>query len=126
MNRTITILYITLNTLLFPQTIEGSWEIQKLYKNDTLITDVNYMIYQLNEDNGLEIYARVPIDNPKLILAESGIYKTDDTHIKIIYEDGTTYKGNYSVSDSLLTITYKYQTTTSTLIFKKLPKPPDI
>ena len=101
-------------SVVYSQSILGSWKLQEQYKNNHVVTFKHYLKYEFSPPNVWRSYVGDYVDY--------GFFSTKEQSILLKFNDGEAAKGTYSIKgDSLLIIKIE----DSKMVFKRLPKKPD-
>ena len=101
-------------SVVYSQSILGSWKLQEQYKNNQVVTFKHYLKYEFSPPNVWRSYVGDYVDY--------GFFSTKEQSILLKFNDGEAAKGTYSIKgDSLLIIKIE----DSKMVFKRLPKKPD-
>ena len=102
-------------SVVYSQSILGSWKLQEQYKNNHVVTFKHYLKYEFSAPNVWRSYVDDYVDY--------GFFSTKEQSIVLKFDDGEAAKGTYSIKgDSLLTIEIE----DSKMVFKRLPKKPEL
>ena len=101
-------------SVVYSQSILGTWELQEQYKNNEVVTFKSYLKYEFSAPNVWESYVGDYVDY--------GFFSTKEQSIVLKFDDGEAAEGTYSIKgDSLLVLKIE----NSKMVFKRLPKKPD-
>ncbi|MDP7465200.1 MAG: hypothetical protein QF795_02600 [Candidatus Marinimicrobia bacterium] len=102
-------------SVVYSQSILGSWKLQEQYKNNQVVTFKSYMKYEFSAPNVWRSYVGDYVDY--------GFFSTKEQSIVLKFDDGEAAKGTYSIKgDSLLVLNIE----DSKMVFKRLPKKPEL
>ena len=102
-------------SVVYSQSILGSWKLQEQYKNNQVVTFKSYMKYEFSAPNVWRSYVDDYVDY--------GFFSTKEQSIVLKFDDGEAAKGTYSIKgDSLLVLNIE----DSKMVFKRLPKKPEL
>ena len=102
-------------SVVYSQSILGSWRLQEQYKNNQVVTFKHYLKYEFSAPNVWKSYVGDYIDY--------GFFSTKEQSIVLKFDDGEAAKGTYSIKgDSLLVLNIE----DSKMVFKRLPKKPEL
>ena len=102
-------------SVVYSQSILGSWKLQEQYKNNQVVTFKSYMKYEFSAPNVWKSYVGDYVDY--------GFFSTKEQSIVLKFDDGEAAKGTYSIKgDSLLILNIE----DSKMVFKRLPKKPEL
>ena len=102
-------------SVVYSQSILGSWRLQEQYKNNQVVTFKSYMKYEFSAPNVWKSYVGDYVDY--------GFFSIKEQSIVLKFDDGEAAKGTYSIKgDSLLILNIE----DSKMVFKRLPKKPEL
>ena len=102
-------------SVVYSQSILGSWKLQEQYKNNQVVTFKSYMKYEFSAPNVWKSYVGDYVDY--------GFFSTKEQSIVLKFDDGEGANGTYSIKgDSLLILNIE----DSKMVFKRLPKKPEL
>ena len=102
-------------SVVYSQSILGSWKLQEQYKNNQVVTFKSYMKYEFSAPNVWRSYVGDYVDY--------GFFSTKEQSIVLKFDDGEAANGTYSIKgDSLLVLNIE----DSKMVFKRLPKKPEL
>ena len=102
-------------SVVYSQSILGTWKLQEQYKNNQVVTFKSYMKYEFSAPNVWKSYVGDYVDY--------GFFSTKEQSIVLKFDDGEAAKGTYSIKgDSLLILNIE----DSKMVFKRLPKKPEL
>jgi hypothetical protein len=102
-------------SVVYSQSILGSWKLQEQYKNNQVVTFKSYMKYEFSAPNVWKSYVGDYVDY--------GFFSTKEQSIVLKFDDGEAANGTYSIKgDSLLILNIE----DSKMVFKRLPKKPEL
>ena len=102
-------------SVVYSQSILGSWRLQEQYKNNQMVTFKHYLKYEFSAPNLWRSYVDDYVDY--------GFFSTKEQSIVLKFDDGEAAKGTYSIKgDSLLVLNIE----DSKMVFKRLPKKPEL
>ena len=102
-------------SVVYSQTILGSWKLQEQYKNNQVVTFKHYLKYEFSAPNVWRSYVDDYVDY--------GFFSTKEQSIVLKFDDGEAANGTYSIKgDSLLVLNIE----DSKMVFKRLPKKPEL
>jgi len=102
-------------SVVYSQSILGSWKLQEQYKNNHVVTFKHYLKYEFSAPNLWRSYVGDYVDY--------GFFSTKEQNIVLKFDDGEVAKGTYSIKgDSLLILNIE----DSKMVFKRLPKKPEL
>ena len=102
-------------SVVYSQSILGSWKLQEQYKNNQVVTFKSYMKYEFSAPNVWKSYVGDYVDY--------GFFSIKEQSIVLKFDDGEAAKGTYSIKgDSLLILNIE----DSKMVFKRLPKKPEL
>ena len=102
-------------SVVYSQSILGSWKLQEQYKNNQVVTFKHYLKYEFSAPNVWKSYVGDYVDY--------GFFSTKEQSIVLKFDDGEAAKGTYSIKgDSLLILNIE----DSKMVFKRLPKKPEL
>ena len=102
-------------SVVYSQSILGSWRLQEQYKNNQVVTFKHYLKYEFSAPNVWRSYVGDYVDY--------GFFSTKEQSIVLKFDDGEAAKGTYSIKgDSLLVLNIE----DSKMVFKRLPKKPEL
>ena len=102
-------------SVVYSQSILGSWKLQEQYKNNQVVTFKSYMKYEFSAPNVWKSYVGDYVDY--------GFFSTKEQSIVLKFDDGEAAEGTYSIKgDSLLVLKIE----NSKMVFKRLPKKPEL
>ncbi len=102
-------------SVVYSQSILGTWKLQEQYKNNQVVTFKSYMKYEFSAPNVWKSYVDDYVDY--------GFFSIKEQSIVLKFDDGEAAKGTYSIKgDSLLILNIE----DSKMVFKRLPKKPEL
>jgi hypothetical protein len=102
-------------SVVYSQSILGSWKLQEQYKNNQVVTFKSYMKYEFSAPNVWKSYVGDYVDY--------GFFSIKEQSIVLKFDDGEAANGTYSIKgDSLLILNIE----DSKMVFKRLPKKPEL
>ena len=102
-------------SVVYSQSILGSWRLQEQYKNNQVVTFKHYLKYEFSAPNVWRSYVGDYVDY--------GFFSIKEQSIVLKFDDGEAAKGTYSIKgDSLLILNIE----DSKMVFKRLPKKPEL
>jgi len=102
-------------SVVYSQSILGSWKLQEQYKNNQVVTFKHYLKYEFSAPNVWRSYVGDYVDY--------GFFSTKEQSIVLKFDDGEAANGTYSIKgDSLLILNIE----DSKMVFKRLPKKPEL
>ena len=102
-------------SVVYSQSILGSWRLQEQYKNNQVVTFKSYMKYEFSAPNVWKSYMGDYVDY--------GFFSIKEQSIVLKFDDGEAANGTYSIKgDSLLILNIE----DSKMVFKRLPKKPEL
>jgi len=102
-------------SVVYSQSILGSWKLQEQYKNNQVVTFKHYLKYEFSAPNVWRSYVGDYVDY--------GFFSIKEQSIVLKFDDGEAAKGTYSIKgDSLLILNIE----DSKMVFKRLPKKPEL
>ena len=102
-------------SVVYSQSILGSWRLQEQYKNNQVVTFKSYMKYEFSAPNVWKSYVGDYVDY--------GFFSIKEQSIVLKFDDGEAANGTYSIKgDSLLILNIE----DSKMVFKRLPKKPEL
>ena len=102
-------------SVVYSQSILGSWRLQEQYKNNQVVTFKSYMKYEFSAPNVWKSYVGDYVDY--------GFFSIKEQSIVLKFDDGEAANGTYSIKgDSLLVLNIE----DSKMVFKRLPKKPEL
>ena len=102
-------------SVVYSQSILGSWRLQEQYKNNQVVTFKHYLKYEFSAPNVWKSYVGDYVDY--------GFFSIKEQSIVLKFDDGEAAKGTYSIKgDSLLVLNIE----DSKMVFKRLPKKPEL
>ena len=102
-------------SVVYSQSILGSWRLQEQYKNNQVVTFKHYLKYEFSPPNVWRSYVDDYVDY--------GFFSTKEQSIVLKFDDGEAANGTYSIKgDSLLVLNIE----DSKMVFKRLPKKPEL
>ena len=102
-------------SVVYSQSILGSWKLQEQYKNNQVVTFKHYLKYEFSAPNVWKSYVDDYVDY--------GFFSIKEQSIVLKFDDGEAAKGTYSIKgDSLLILNIE----DSKMVFKRLPKKPEL
>ena len=102
-------------SVVYSQSILGSWRLQEQYKNNHVVTFKHYLKYEFSAPNVWKSYVGDYVDY--------GFFSIKEQSIVLKFDDGEGAKGTYSIKgDSLLILNIE----DSKMVFKRLPKKPEL
>jgi hypothetical protein len=102
-------------SVVYSQSILGSWKLQEQYKNNHVVTFKHYLKYEFSAPNVWKSYVDDYVDY--------GFFSIKEQSIVLKFDDGEAAKGTYSIKgDSLLILNIE----DSKMVFKRLPKKPEL
>ena len=102
-------------SVVYSQSILGTWKLQEQYKNNQVVTFKSYMKYEFSAPNVRKSYVGDYVDY--------GFFSIKEQSIVLKFDDGEAAKGTYSIKgDSLLVLNIE----DSKMVFKRLPKKPEL
>ena len=102
-------------SVVYSQSILGSWKLQEQYKNNQVVTFKHYLKYEFSAPNVWRSYVDDYVDY--------GFFSTKEQSIVLKFDDGEAAEGTYSIKgDSLLVLKIE----NSKMVFKRLPKKPEL
>ncbi len=102
-------------SVVYSQSILGSWKLQEQYKNNQVVTFKSYMKYEFSAPNVWKSYVGDYVDY--------GFFSIKEQSIVLKFDDGEAANGTYSIKgDSLLVLNIE----DSKMVFKRLPKKPEL
>jgi len=102
-------------SVVYSQSILGTWKLQEQYKNNQVVTFKSYMKYEFSAPNVWKSYVGDYVDY--------GFFSIKEQSIVLKFDDGEAANGTYSIKgDSLLILNIE----DSKMVFKRLPKKPEL
>ena len=102
-------------SVVYSQSILGSWKLQEQYKNNQVVTFKHYLKYEFSAPNVWRSYVGDYVDY--------GFFSIKEQSIVLKFDDGEAANGTYSIKgDSLLILNIE----DSKMVFKRLPKKPEL
>ena len=102
-------------SVVYSQSILGSWRLQEQYKNNQVVTFKHYLKYEFSAPNVWRSYVGDYVDY--------GFFSIKEQSIVLKFDDGEAANGTYSIKgDSLLILNIE----DSKMVFKRLPKKPEL
>ncbi len=102
-------------SVVYSQSILGSWKLQEQYKNNQVVTFKHYLKYEFSAPNVWKSYVGDYVDY--------GFFSIKEQSIVLKFDDGEAANGTYSIKgDSLLVLNIE----DSKMVFKRLPKKPEL
>jgi hypothetical protein len=102
-------------SVVYSQSILGSWRLQEQYKNNQVVTFKHYLKYEFSAPDVWRSYVGDYVDY--------GFFSIKEQSIVLKFDDGEAANGTYSIKgDSLLVLNIE----DSKMVFKRLPKKPEL
>ena len=102
-------------SVVYSQSILGTWKLQEQYKNNQVVTFKSYLKYEFSALNVWKSYVGDYVDY--------GFFSIKEQSIVLKFDDGEAANGTYSIKgDSLLVLNIE----DSKMVFKRLPKKPEL
>ncbi len=102
-------------SVVYSQSILGSWRLQEQYKNKQVVTFKHYLKYEFSAPDVWRSYVGDYVDY--------GFFSIKEQSIVLKFDDGEAANGTYSIKgDSLLVLNIE----DSKMVFKRLPKKPEL
>ena len=102
-------------SVVYSQSILGSWKLQEQYKNNQVVTFKHYLKYEFSAPDVWRSYVGDYVDY--------GFFSIKEQSIVLKFDDGEAANGTYSIKgDSLLILNIE----DSKMVFKRLPKKPEL
>ncbi len=102
-------------SVVYSQSILGSWRLQEQYKNNQVVTFKHYLKYEFSAPNVWRSYVGDYVDY--------GFFSIKEQSIVLKFDDGEAANGTYSIKgDSLLVLNIE----DSKMVFKRLPEKPEL
>ena len=102
-------------SVVYSQSILGSWKLQEQYKNNQVVTFKHYLKYEFSAPDVWRSYVGDYVDY--------GFFSIKEQSIVLKFDDGEAANGTYSIKgDSLLILNIE----DSKMVFKRLPEKPEL